>query len=370
MSKSDSFNKKIVKHKKLFLFLLGFTIVGSLIVLARAATVSDQLFAQNNLAYSYTKGGSVTIERDSDGNVTSYTRPRSIDVSKDEIVYCTPENEGVITFRSLTAEEKNYLVNDLFAQKPTISSVQSQTEPSVLDEPRLYIDGFIEGFNGDSYTESDQPALLEQASTYLEKLCSVPGQAIPSGDSPDIILSQKSDKSNNLFNTVAQTLVPKAQAGGTAPPPPPPGPEFAPNPKYEELMRPMFAATRRQYKLQAAINAECLNNAARDWSKVMAQLGYIRHTSVVAILPEAKCGTGWTWLGENVGVCNQVDPNNAELFKRDVQHCWDTFMASTGHRDNILYPYIVNYGIGAYTSGDGTRVYITQLFWAGRVIPK
>lgn len=373
MSKSNGIKKTITKHNKLFVFLLGFTIVGSLIVLARAATVSDQLFAQSNLAYSYTEAGSVSIERDENQNVISYTRPRTIDVSKDEVVYCTPENEGVITFRTLTTEEKNYLANDLFVQKPTISSTQEQSNPSVIDDARVYIDGFTEGFNGDSYTESSQPALIEEARAYLEKLCSVPGQAIPSGDSPDIIISQKASD-NSLVNTVAQSLIPKAYAGGgTAPPPPPPpppGPYFAPHPEFEKAMRPMYTSIRNQYKLQIPVNAECLNNAARDWAKVQAQLGYSRHTDDLSLLPVRYCGDGWTGLAENVGAFRVTSLTDLTKIKADAQAGMDAFMASTGHRDNILYPPAVNYGIGAYTSGDGKFVYVTQIFWAGRLIPK
>ncbi len=85
---------------------------------------------------------------------------------------------------------------------------------------------------------------------------------------------------------------------------------------------------------------------ARVWTASMISDGYISHSPNLA-----NVTTGWSTLGENVG----VGPNVDRLHR--------AFMDSPGHRDNILgnYNYI---GIGADRSPDG-NLYITVVFMLG-----
>ncbi len=85
---------------------------------------------------------------------------------------------------------------------------------------------------------------------------------------------------------------------------------------------------------------------ARVWTASMISDGYISHSPNLA-----NATTGWSTLGENVG----VGPNVDRLHR--------AFMDSPGHRDNILgnYNYI---GIGADRAPDG-NLYITVVFMLG-----
>lgn len=85
---------------------------------------------------------------------------------------------------------------------------------------------------------------------------------------------------------------------------------------------------------------------ARAWTASMISDGYISHNPNLASVT-----TGWSTLGENVG----VGPNVDRLHR--------AFMDSPGHKANILGNY--NYvGIGADRSPDG-NLYITIVFMLG-----
>ena len=99
-------------------------------------------------------------------------------------------------------------------------------------------------------------------------------------------------------------------------------------------------------------------------------MGYIGHTGIISKLPEKHCGSGWKKVGENVGVSGLTNPNNDEASKASSAAVFNAFMKSDGHRANILDPKFTHHGIGSYTSPDGKKIYVTQLFWAGKSLPK
>lgn len=84
---------------------------------------------------------------------------------------------------------------------------------------------------------------------------------------------------------------------------------------------------------------------ARNHSAEMAASGGIYHSSSDELV--AAAGTGWTKVGENVGKGGSVGALH------------DAFMASPGHKANILGEY--NYaGVGVTISGDS--IYVTVVF--------
>ncbi len=119
------------------------------------------------------------------------------------------------------------------------------------------------------------------------------------------------------------------------------------------------AASSDESSMVALINAERVANGqntlqvywdltddARAWTAAMIGAGEISHNPNLAGVT-----SGWSSLGENVG----VGPN--------VDRLHSAFMASSGHRANILgnYNYI---GIGADRAPDG-NLYITVVFMLG-----
>ena len=83
---------------------------------------------------------------------------------------------------------------------------------------------------------------------------------------------------------------------------------------------------------------------ATDWAFHMAAGGQLAHN------PEmSRQLSGWALVAENVGV------------GADADQLQGAFMASPGHRANILRENVTEIGVGAVRSGDG-RLWIVQVF--------
>lgn len=87
---------------------------------------------------------------------------------------------------------------------------------------------------------------------------------------------------------------------------------------------------------------------ARDWARTMADGATLRHNPDLAQQVTERVTRDWTRLGENVGVGPGARPIH------------DAFMASSGHRGNVLGDYN-RVGVGAARSGDG-RLWVTVVF--------
>lgn len=90
-----------------------------------------------------------------------------------------------------------------------------------------------------------------------------------------------------------------------------------------------------------------LSQAARKHTREMTSRNLLHHTPTDAL---RKRVTFWSLLGENVGVGNTVDSLQS------------AFMASTSHRDNIVYPTFRHIGVG--TRSAYGRLWVTVLFEA------
>ena len=99
-----------------------------------------------------------------------------------------------------------------------------------------------------------------------------------------------------------------------------------------------------------------LTDVARDWSAQMRSSGQLRHR------PSLSAGiTGsWSRLGENVSYSNRGD-TEAQL----VDRIHGMFMASTGHRRNILGGYN-QVGVGVRMGADG-KMWVTVIFMQGPI---
>jgi len=90
---------------------------------------------------------------------------------------------------------------------------------------------------------------------------------------------------------------------------------------------------------------------ARNWARTLADSGTLRHNPNVAAEVSQFVTRDWTVIGENVG----RGPN--------VQPIQDAFMASTGHRNNILGDFN-RVGIGAARDAGG-QLWVTLVFIKG-----
>ena len=81
------------------------------------------------------------------------------------------------------------------------------------------------------------------------------------------------------------------------------------------------------------------SSVARSWASELARSGNLRHNPNLVAQVNAYVTTQWTSLGENVGYAGSID---------QVQQA---YMASTGHRNNILGNYN-RVGVGAVRAGN------------------
>ena len=96
---------------------------------------------------------------------------------------------------------------------------------------------------------------------------------------------------------------------------------------------------------------------ARERSNDMAQKGYFAHvspTGETAFTIMDRYGIPYAWAGENLARNNYPDDESVAVTMRD-------WMASQGHRDNILNPHYSTVGVGAAVDGAGMK-YFTLVF--------
>ena len=96
---------------------------------------------------------------------------------------------------------------------------------------------------------------------------------------------------------------------------------------------------------------------ARERSNDMAQKGYFSHvspTGETAFTIMDRYGIPYAWAGENLARNNYPDDESVAVTMRD-------WMASQGHRDNILNPHYSTVGAGAAVDGAGMK-YFTLVF--------
>jgi len=96
-----------------------------------------------------------------------------------------------------------------------------------------------------------------------------------------------------------------------------------------------------------------LVTVARERSSDMAQEGYFAHVSptgeTFSSLMQAQ-GVPCSWCGENIAYNNYPDDQTVAV----VLSAW---MASSGHRDNILRPTFSRVGVGVALGGSGVKYY-------------
>ncbi|MGH2704185.1 MAG: CAP domain-containing protein [Actinomycetota bacterium] len=95
-----------------------------------------------------------------------------------------------------------------------------------------------------------------------------------------------------------------------------------------------------------AVNDQLVSNA-RVHTQEMADAGTIYHTTVDAM--KALAPSNWLSLGENVGMGRTCDTLHA------------AFMASEGHRRNVMDASFNNIGVGVVIASDGT-MFVTESF--------
>jgi uncharacterized protein YkwD len=120
-------------------------------------------------------------------------------------------------------------------------------------------------------------------------------------------------------------------------------------------------ADRRADQLTSLATSATLAKLARSHSVAMARKSaqrYGAHCNSGALWHNniSKASNHWVWLGQNVG-CGSL---GSDGLAASVQRVQDAFMASTGHRRNILYRKANLFGVGSWIQ-DGV-IWVTVNF--------
>ncbi len=140
------------------------------------------------------------------------------------------------------------------------------------------------------------------------------------------------------------------------PPPPPPSPPASLSTFESDILGGVNAE-----RVAAGLAPLQLDSAlvmvARERSNDMVQKGYFGHTSPTgetAFSIMDRYGIPYGWAGENLARNNYPDSESVAVALRD-------WMASQGHRDNILGTHYATIGVGAAADGAGMK-YFTVIF--------
>ena len=126
-----------------------------------------------------------------------------------------------------------------------------------------------------------------------------------------------------------------------------PRPAAAAEPGIEQEILQLMNAERGARGLAALASRGDLQAVARPWTDRMVSDGRLRHNPDLG----AQAPADWTRIGENIG------------YGSDARHLHDMWMASSGHRANILGAFNA-VGIGVTRDGQG-RVWATVDFMQG-----
>ena len=147
----------------------------------------------------------------------------------------------------------------------------------------------------------------------------------------------------------------------TAPPTPvPPPPPQAPSMTLTAFEADIYAGVNNE-RIAAGLAPlqidAALVNVARDRSNDMIQKGYFGHvspTGETAFTLLDRYGIPYGWAGENLARNNYPDDESVAV----AMHDW---MASQGHRENMLNVHYTNVGVGSAVDASGMK-YFTVVF--------
>ncbi len=349
------------KRSYFYIFLVVFIAIGSYLAVSEASPKKGNSGFKNkaSLQVSYSDEKPVSVLRGSSGKITYVSRPRTISVSENNTLFCTPEDNGEITSRTLSQSEQAQLKNRIAESRSDKPQDEQRTPSSNINNTKVI---FVK--DGASAKAVDEKPLgqsneyIDQTATFLEGLCNVASNAIDDKDVPvwtdNDIVSSHGDGS--LLNRVGRLVVPTAHAGGetTAN-----GVDTA----AENQQHFLINQARQQIGLPSYTRSSCLDAAAREWSTIMARDRWLRHSYPVAALPNKYCGVNsWSALGENVGVAPTPYSIDPAVSIQTSTTLFNAFMASPAHKANIVNTGYTQLGVGAHKSSDGKLLYVTHVF--------
>ncbi len=346
---------------KLPLFLIVFALIGlAMLVYTYAATPRNKGNTRSKknsgtLSIRYVEEKPVVVTQ-SDDSLTYTDRPREIEVSDKNVLYCTPRDSGDITTRKLSRQEVERLKADVNAAIDSSGATDIKADESAA-EVNSYSGLTIElgGRRKDTrvFSSDLKSGKFNEVVDALERLCSAATEKIDDLEVPvwDGEVTPSTEPTSSLPSKIADALLPKASAAGSA---------QESSFEASELVR-LTNVARQQAGLPVLKREHCLNASSREWNFILTASDSFYHADIGVIIPK-HCGNGWARLGENLARVQSTKPSNDAVATKAAH---DALMRSPGHRANILHPDFNKIGIAAHRDSKGRIVY-TQHFWKDR----
>ena len=136
--------------------------------------------------------------------------------------------------------------------------------------------------------------------------------------------------------------------------------------EVEELIIVLVNDEREQYELGTLSEDALLTDLAREHSAYMAEYDLLTHDRFPGERLLTYNQTSWTARGENLAKIptQQYSPGPYLSLQEVCEWAVSGWMASEGHKENILQPIFTETGVGVSFSDEGTLtyLYITQIF--------
>lgn len=183
--------------------------------------------------------------------------------------------------------------------------------------------------------------------TALAAALLVPLSAAPAAAATSTARLQAAPLSDGVWKSSATRRASRPPVVGPVAPPVVAAPVVAaPQPTYESRVLAATNVERVRAGLRPLTESSCATGYAERWAGVLAQAGALSHQSLSTVLTGCSASS----VGENVAYGN-VTPEQ-------MVGMW---MASPGHRANLLNAGYTHLGVGALTQATG-RTYGVQVF--------
>ncbi len=359
--KSKKVTKKISNKNSIFswkrvIILVAIVLVGSVAVFAFAeqqpSGVIGKKRSQGKLEASYVQSKPVSVEKSVDGSVKVLSNGRSIFLSKEGSLYCTPENSDATTTLKVSMQEYAKVRTSFKSSK--IDTVKSETTQNQTVQLGSY-KSIATDSNGSQkdvkvFENNSETPEFKSAVSSLEALCAKAVTPIPNIDVPSFAPADPNTPAppvssrSSIGQKVAGAITPKVSAlyGSTL------------DPNFENIIRTKIDGVRAANGRAKLNRSPCLDNAAREYSSFMAQNNFFAHSDKsfygsILFLPEKYCGTLYGTVGENVGKNGTADT------------MFTAYMNSPGHAANILGDWTFM-GIGTHIQAGTNVPFNTQIF--------
>lgn len=347
------------------LFLLVFVTVGSIVVVTNAEGKTPKVSRRTQqrvlLSYSDEKPAVVQFK---DGKTEYVSRPRTISVTSDNSLYCTPENNGDITTRRLNSNEQSQVNAQIEKSR---SNTQSQ---DTSDQNSANVNTYrgIVVRDGGTFkkaqfrTRNIENDSFKQSVNFLESLCSQPSNQIKEEEAPRVVASAQ--KSESLAQKAYSVVLPKAEAGGAVS-----NTGEILDTEAETYQHIRLAQYRAQNGLAATTRDSCLDNWAREWAKQMAKDRWMRHSDLIVQYMNncQKAPNGYVGraviMGENIGSLTNLSIRDDADYSHYISNLiFNGYVNSPLHNANMLNRQFQFHGIGAYKTADKSQIYMVQAF--------